>query len=73
MLSREEKLARKIKRCLESVPDDLIVIIRTGSIDVCGKDVFNSHIDKYGSIDNIPTEASELIFNKNVKGNDESL
>lgn len=73
ILSREEKLARKLKRCLESVPDDLVVIIRTGSVDVCNKDIFDSYIDRYGSIDNIPTEASEFISNKNVKGNDESL
>ena len=67
-----EKLAKKIKRCLNSIPDKFIVVITNSTIQVCCRDEFDEYFQKEGNIDNPPSLAYE-IFHSNVCGCDSQL
>lgn len=62
------KLAKKIKRCLSSIPDDVKVIIGADQICVIDKDVYYEHETEP---ENAPTLAFECGGMKNVLGYEE--
>lgn len=69
MTEREaEKLAKKIKRCLLSVPDDVKVIIGTNEILVLDKAVYNQFETEP---ENAPALAYECGGMKNILGYEE--
>lgn len=51
------KLAKKIHRCLKSIPDDVRVIITNSSVDVCDLAEMNKYEDENGHLDNPPVIA----------------
>lgn len=68
-----EKLAKKIKRCLDSIPDKFTVVITNSTIQVCCKDEFEEYFQKEGDIDNPPSIAYETFNRGNVCGCDSQL
>ncbi|WP_289763762.1 hypothetical protein [Paramuribaculum intestinale] len=62
------KLAKKIKRCLSSIPDDVKVIIGTNEILVLDKDIYNEF---EVNPEDAPTLAYEYGGMKNVLGYEE--
>ncbi len=68
-MDESEKLARKIKRCLDKIPDKFIVIITSNNIQVCDKEEFYQYEKENGHIDNVPTLHCEN-FQANVVGCD---
>ena len=63
-----EKLAKKIKRCLSSVPNDVIVIIGTNEICILDKAVYYKFEPEP---EKAPTLAYECGGMKNIKGYEE--
>lgn len=68
-----EKLAKKIKRCLDSIPDKFTVVITNSTIQVCRKDEFEDYFQEEGDIDNPPSIAYETFKRGNVCGCDSQL
>ncbi len=62
------KLAKKIKRCLSSIPDDVRVIIGTNEILVLDKDIYHEFET---NPEDAPTLAYEYGGIKNVIGYEE--
>lgn len=62
------KLAKKIKRCLSSIPDDVKVIIGTNEILVLDKDIYHEFET---NPEDAPTLAYEHGGMKNVLGYEE--
>ncbi len=63
-----EKLARKIKRCLASIPNDVKVIIGSDQICVIDKDTYREYATEP---ENAPTLAYECGNMRNVLGYEE--
>lgn len=59
------KLAKKIKRCLTSIPNDVIVIIGSDQINVIDSDTYREYITEP---ENAPTLAYECGGMRNVLG-----
>lgn len=68
-----EKLARKIKRCLDSIPEDVRVIITSSSISVCDREELYDYEDKHGHLDNPPALAHQIFYGHRVIGFDSNL
>lgn len=70
MMTEKEatKLARKIKRCLSSIPNDVRVIIGDNQICVIDKEVYREYQTEP---ENAPTLAFECGGMKNVLGYEE--
>lgn len=62
------KLAKKIKRCLSSIPDDVKVVIGSNQICVIDKEVYHEYETDPGDA---PTLAYECGSMKNVLGYEE--
>lgn len=62
------KLAKKIKRCLTSIPNDVIVIIGTDQINVIDSDTYREYITEP---EKAPTLAYECGGMRNVLGYEE--
>lgn len=62
------KLAKKIKRCLTSIPNDVIVIIGSDQINVIDSDTYREYITEP---ENAPTLAYECGGMRNVLGYEE--
>lgn len=62
------KLAKKIKRCLTSIPNDVIVIIGSDQINVIDLDTYREYITEP---ENAPTLAYECGGMRNVLGYEE--
>ena len=66
------KLARRIKRAFEAIPDDVIVTITSATIDISDRKEYEQYLAGKGHTDDPPTITSEP-FKANVHGCDESL
>lgn len=64
------KLARRIKRVFEAIPDDVVVTITSATIDISDKKEYD--LAENGHSDSPPTITCEP-FKTNVHGCDESL
>lgn len=63
-------LAKKIKRCLNSTPEEFRVIITNTSVSVCWEDEFQKYFEQNGDIDNPPTISTEMISSNTITGLD---
>lgn len=66
------KIAKRIKRAFEVIPDDVIVTITSSTIAISDRKEYEQYLAENGHTDSPPTITCEL-FNANVHGCDESL
>lgn len=67
-----EKIARKIKRVLNSVPDGFIVTIHNTTVSVSDEDEYYKYVNENGHADNPPTMAYEVLNTTQIVGNGEN-
>jgi len=70
---KADKIAKKIKRVLESVPKGIVVVITNNDIQVCDETVYFEYLDTFGHADRPECLAHETLKTKQIKGNNEQL
>ena len=68
-----EKLAKRIKRVLDSVPKGMIVTITNSDIQISDESEYDEYVESFGHADNPPTIAYEILKTRQIRGNSEQL